>query len=407
MTIETYEWRKQPEHWICPSCMRRKEDCEVPKGDGQTLRWLVRHHDHMKDFVKAYVKDRYGRHDAITSRAEYKIEAMRFIDRVAHLAKRFDDVVICLDCNEVEGRIKTKISADKYFTFHPLEIRRAYIPRPKQRHEFVDEHMEFYRRIYSEHKNRLVNTRKQLCIDLIESVGSREQFWGEAINQTAMFTQEDLYVRFPVFDSGRRITEGLLQGKPVLQGMTWIEEHNKIFQDLVAFGSTDETIAKVLGRTASAVKLRRETLAEHGVARTETDRNRNGATYDLTPAKAQQIIGAVAKGIDPETGNLLSPDNLLNSPHIIRALLFASKALDAVIQKIDAKDGRPSKAGKPWPEAEDEQLLKAFDAGATVHDLASIHERSAGGIASRLVRLGRITERSDAYACGAQNEQAL
>jgi len=121
----------------------------------------------------------------------------------------------------------------------------------------------------------------------------------------------------------------------------------------------------------------------------------------VTPAEAQQIIDTLAKGVDPETGEVLPPDSCLNSPHIIRALFFASKALDAAIRKAEANAGRPGKAGKPWSEAEDEQLLKAFDAGATVHDLASVHERSAGGITSRLVRLGRITEKSEAHARGA------
>lgn len=261
MTLETHEWREQPEHWTCPSCMRRKEDCEVPKGDGQTLRWLVRHHDHMKDFVKARVKAQYGRHDAITSRAEYKREMAQFIDRVAHLAKRFDDVVICIDCNEVEGKVKTRIGADKYFTFHPWEIRRAYIPRPKKKHEFVEEHMEFYRRLYSHHKSRLVDVRKRLLIELIDSAGAHEQFWGASVDESAAFTQKDLYVRFPVFDSGKRIAEGLSRGEPALQGTTWIQDHDKIFRDLVASGCSDESIAKTLGRTASAIKLRREALA--------------------------------------------------------------------------------------------------------------------------------------------------
>ena len=262
MTLETREWREQPDHWVCPSCMRRKEDCEVPKGDGQTLRWLVRHHDHMKDFVKAHVKARYGRHDAITSRAEYKRETMHFIDRIGQLAKRFDDIVVCIDCNEVEGKVKTRIHADKYFTFHPWEIRRAYIPRPKQKHEFIEEHMDYYRRFYAAHKTRLVDTRKRVLMELIDSAGSTEQFWGTSVDESATFSQEDLYVSFPMFNSGKKIAEGLAKGEPTLQGMTWIDEHDKRFQELVAAGRTDEEIAKVLGRTAAAIRLRREALAQ-------------------------------------------------------------------------------------------------------------------------------------------------
>lgn len=46
--------------------------------------------------------------------------------------------------------------------------------------------------------------------------------------------------------------------------MMWIDEHDKIFRQLVASGSTDEEIAKVLGRTAPAIKLRREALIQRG-----------------------------------------------------------------------------------------------------------------------------------------------
>jgi hypothetical protein len=121
----------------------------------------------------------------------------------------------------------------------------------------------------------------------------------------------------------------------------------------------------------------------------------------VTPAEAQQIIDILAGGIDPETGEMLPPDSCLNSPNTIRALFLASKALAAAVRKAEADGDRPGKAGKAWSQAEDEQLLKAFDAGTTVQDLASLHERSTGGITSRLVRLGRITERAQAHAHGA------
>ena len=121
----------------------------------------------------------------------------------------------------------------------------------------------------------------------------------------------------------------------------------------------------------------------------------------MTPVEAQQIIDTLAKGVDPETGEVLPPSSCLNSPHVIRALFVASKALDVAIRKTEINEARPGKAGKPWTEAEDAQLLKAFDEGAAVADLASIHERSEGGITSRLVRLGRINERSEAHARGA------
>lgn len=120
----------------------------------------------------------------------------------------------------------------------------------------------------------------------------------------------------------------------------------------------------------------------------------------MTPVEAQQIIDTLAKGLDPETGAALPADSCLNSPPIIRALFLASQALGTSTQRTRANDDRPGKAGKPWSDAEDEQLIKAFDAGVTVRELANIHERSVGGINSRLVRLGRIDNRSEALDQG-------
>ncbi|UUZ74621.1 hypothetical protein LP414_19795 [Polaromonas sp. P1(28)-13] len=115
----------------------------------------------------------------------------------------------------------------------------------------------------------------------------------------------------------------------------------------------------------------------------------------MSPLDAQKIIDALASGIDPETGEVVSDDSPLNNPHVIRALFLASKALSATIRRIESNDGRPGKAGKPWSDAEDKQLLQAFDSGTSIQELTNQHERSVGGISSRLVRLGRIKERSE------------
>ena len=111
----------------------------------------------------------------------------------------------------------------------------------------------------------------------------------------------------------------------------------------------------------------------------------------MTPEEAKQIIDVLASGVDPATGEVLPEDNALNSPHVIRALFIASKALE----RMAAKPARPSaaapgKAGKPWSEDEDQRLLAGFDAGTPVAALALAHERSSGAITSRLERLGRL-----------------
>ena len=111
----------------------------------------------------------------------------------------------------------------------------------------------------------------------------------------------------------------------------------------------------------------------------------------MTPEEAKQIIDVLASGVDPATGEVLPEDNALNSPHVIRALFMASKALERMVGKPARPSAvAPGKAGKPWSEDEDQRLLAGFDAGTPVAALALAHERSSGAITSRLERLGRL-----------------
>ena len=55
----------------------------------------------------------------------------------------------------------------------------------------------------------------------------------------------------------------------------------------------------------------------------------------------------------------------------------------------------PGNSGKPWTQDDDRMLLEGFDRGINVEALAERHSRTQGAIAARLVRLGRISERSE------------
>jgi hypothetical protein len=120
----------------------------------------------------------------------------------------------------------------------------------------------------------------------------------------------------------------------------------------------------------------------------------------MSPLEARKIIEALANGIDPETGEILPAQNTLNSPQVIRALFIASKALDKEARRHRATHRKSSihaKAGSPWSVDEDKELLAAFDSGIPVNEIAQRHGRTQGAIAARLVRLGRIKERSEVY----------
>jgi hypothetical protein len=126
----------------------------------------------------------------------------------------------------------------------------------------------------------------------------------------------------------------------------------------------------------------------------------------MSPTEARRIIEALAQGVDPETGEVLPQDSLLQRPVVIRALFCASQALTTVERKKKPADSQSGNAGNAWTEEEDRRLLDAFDQGAAVDQLAQAHGRSKGGIASRLVRLGRIKERAEIYVRGASEQRA-
>ncbi len=119
----------------------------------------------------------------------------------------------------------------------------------------------------------------------------------------------------------------------------------------------------------------------------------------MTLSEAQQIIEALAQGLNPITGEVLAEGGPCSEPQVIRALFLAAKALaESNLQATKpAKPTKvlPEKAGKPWMADEDQALLHEFDNGASIAELMAKHQRSRGGIASRLVRLGRISERSE------------
>lgn len=54
------------------------------------------------------------------------------------------------------------------------------------------------------------------------------------------------------------------------------------------------------------------------------------------------------------------------------------------------KTNAPANHGKSWTPEEDKMLADAFDAHATIPELAKAHQRGFGGIQNRLTKLGRL-----------------
>ena len=112
--------------------------------------------------------------------------------------------------------------------------------------------------------------------------------------------------------------------------------------------------------------------------------------------KAADIIGALADGVNPLTGEEFPKDSVYNKPEVIRALFAAVEALKQERLREARRGNRklPASAGQSWSSEEDEKLAGMFDRGATIQQLAESHQRTRGGIAARLERLGKISDRS-------------
>ncbi len=255
MSVEqTESWDEVGETWCCPCCMKKRDACEVTVETGEKRRWLVYHHDHMRDYVKYCIKSRYGSVIPPLENKALKEEVLRYTDIIKRYIVRFDETLLCLDCNEVEGKIKKEIRCDKYFSFHYFEIRRAFISFDNERHYFLEEHMPFFEKLYTENYDRLVSYRKSIVEALVKRAYERDLAWGGPIKLENHFTNHELFITFPVNHSKLLIEASLKEGKPVLDGFPWTKEQNEVLIQLYNQKIKFAEIAKKIGRTPGAVK---------------------------------------------------------------------------------------------------------------------------------------------------------
>ena len=118
----------------------------------------------------------------------------------------------------------------------------------------------------------------------------------------------------------------------------------------------------------------------------------------METADAIKVIQTLADGIDPVTGEILPESSAHNHPKVIRALFISLTSLQGQQTKEKRERQLPANSGKCWSAEDDRILCAEFDQGVPVKDLASRYLRTGGAIASRLLRLGKVSERRDAYA---------
>lgn len=101
-------------------------------------------------------------------------------------------------------------------------------------------------------------------------------------------------------------------------------------------------------------------------------------------------IRALADGVNPETGEVLTGDAVYQYPSAVRALHQAIAALEFVEERERNKRTLPAKAGKSWTRAEDQQVCEELRRGIDFQQIAKTHNRSVGAIVARPVKLGKI-----------------
>lgn len=104
--------------------------------------------------------------------------------------------------------------------------------------------------------------------------------------------------------------------------------------------------------------------------------------------RAKEILGFLADGIDPFTGELLDEDSICNQADVVRAF----HTIQTELNKKSGNKKLPENNGKPWTEDTDQELIEMYAAGIKESELSKHFKRTKGAIHSRLKHLGKIED---------------
>jgi hypothetical protein len=106
--------------------------------------------------------------------------------------------------------------------------------------------------------------------------------------------------------------------------------------------------------------------------------------------EALKIMRALADGLSPETGEVLSADLVYQYAPVVRAFHRAVGALEIMEERERSRRAPATNAGRSWSRAEDAQVCEELRRGIDFHQISRTHHRTVGAIVVRLVRLGKI-----------------
>jgi hypothetical protein len=105
---------------------------------------------------------------------------------------------------------------------------------------------------------------------------------------------------------------------------------------------------------------------------------------------SQRALEALVHGVDPETGQKLPHDTVLNRVDILRVLLTAIAALETVRKRAQRRAQLPGSVGKSWDDDEERCLRVEYRQHKSIPDIAASHGRTVRAIEVRLELLGLL-----------------
>ncbi len=110
------------ERWRCPSCHRSKPQFARLDKNNELLCAIHEHHDHFIDCVSRHLRDKRDIDPSIVRSLEQSLI-------------RFNNTLICNDCNVVEPHAKKVAGAPAEFSFAPYEIASFIIVQENRPHQ--------------------------------------------------------------------------------------------------------------------------------------------------------------------------------------------------------------------------------------------------------------------------------
>jgi hypothetical protein len=111
--------------WCCPVCHRQKGEIARIDKNGNLFCQLVWHHDHLSHLSDKIPSFRPGL-DWMQAKP---------VDSLRDSFRRFNDILICGDCNVAEGAAKMAAGAASSFSFCPFEMSTFIIVGNNQAHK--------------------------------------------------------------------------------------------------------------------------------------------------------------------------------------------------------------------------------------------------------------------------------